>query len=140
MEDPRARELSDRLADELRCPPTFEEFQASIKHASAGSAAGLTGASYNMLKSSPEHVLRDIYNTLAKLWDNKTIPDWWQWRILAALPKVAGSQSLDNLRPLMLAECLRKVWTVIPLRKIQRAWEDMDILAERRATWISPRT
>ena len=32
----------------------------------------------------------------------------------------------------MLAECLRKVWTVIPLRKIQRAWEDMDILAEEQ--------
>ena len=132
MEDPRARELSDRLAEELRAPPTFEEFHSSIKYASAGSAAGLTGASYNMLKSSPEHVLRDIYGVLAKLWDNKTIPDWWQWRILAVLPKVAGSQSLDHLRPLMLAECLRKVWTVIPLRKIQRAWEDTGMLAEEQ--------
>jgi hypothetical protein len=40
----------------------------------------------------------------------------------------------------MLAECLRKVWTVIPLRKIQRAWEDTGILAEEQHGFRPGRT
>jgi hypothetical protein len=29
----------------------------------------------------------------------------------------------------MLTECLRKIWTIIPLRKIQRIWEQSGVLA-----------
>ena len=124
--------LKEQLEEQLRHAPTFDEFCESIKMASVGSAAGLTGASYNMLKTAPEHVLRDIYDILSRLWTTKHVPDWWQWRILAAMPKIPGSNDLDHLRPLMLAECLRKVWTVIPLRKIQAAWEKHNILASEQ--------
>ena len=52
--------------------------------------------------------------------------------MLAAIPKVPDSVAVDHLRPLMLTECLRKIWTSIPLRKIQRVWEEEDILSTQQ--------
>ena len=121
-----------RLTDLLNIDPTFEEFVDFIKASTAGSAAGITGASYNMLKAAPIEILEDIYNAMLRLWRQRHIPNWWQWRLLSAIPKVPDSNSLDNLRPLMLTECFRKIWTTIPLRKIQREWERTNILASEQ--------
>jgi hypothetical protein len=119
----------EKMREALTEAPTFGEFWSAICASSAGSSAGISGLSYNMLKKTPEPVLRDIFDTLVLLWPSKAVPDWWQWRVLAAVPKVPDSNSLDHIRPIMLTECLRKIWTIIPLRKIQRIWEQSGVLA-----------
>ena len=58
--------------------------------------------------------LRHVYHHLASLWETKAVPPWWQCRWLCPIPKVPDPDpSMDDLRPLMLVEVLRKLWVGI---------------------------
>ena len=49
--------------------------------------------------------------------------------MLTLIPKVAGSEALKDLRPISLLETLRKLWSTLILRRIQRIWEQTNVLA-----------
>ena len=102
--------------------PTFEEFTAQVRSLRNNSAPGMSGCSYNMIKTWPEPALRAAYDCIVQFWQDRTIPDHWRWCWLVPTPKKATDTPLmDDLRPLMLTEATRKVWTSIIISKIQEA-------------------
>ena len=90
------------MANMLKIDPTFEEFIDSNRASTSGSAAGIIGASYSMLKAAPTEILEDISKSILMLWRELHIPNWWQLCLLSAIPEVPESNSLDHLRSLML--------------------------------------
>ena len=109
------------FADTVSANPTIEEFKNAIQAARGGSAPGLSGLSYSMIKLWPERIVVEMYSALTRLWNTKSTPEYWKWRWLVPIPK-AKSPSLLELRPLSLIEALRKIWFSIPIRRIQEYW------------------
>ena len=111
----------DGFADTVSANPTIVEFKNAIQAARGGSAPGLSGLSYSMIKLWPERIVVEMYSALTRLWNTKSTPEYWKWRWLVPIPK-AKSPSLLELRPLSLIEALRKIWFSIPIRRIQEYW------------------
>ena len=91
-----------------------------------------------MIKAWPEHVRRVVYECLCELWQDRSAPQHWKWRFLVPIPK-KESPSLNDLRPLMLVEALRKIWTSIFVRRIQGFWGDNPGITEGQHGFLKGR-
>ena len=121
--------ISTHLAELFTTTPSFDEFTAHVRKLRNNSAPGMSGCSYNMIKSWPEPVLRAAYDSVAIFWQNRAIPDYWRWRWLVPIPKkTTDTPLMADLRPLMLTEASRKVWTSLIVEKIQDACRTYHIL------------
>ena len=56
---------------------------------------------------------------MAGFWRLQTIPTQWKWRWLVPLLKKGGT-TIDDLRPIMLLDVLRKVWTTLVMGNITK--------------------
>jgi hypothetical protein len=61
-------------------------------------------------------------------WQIKTILIWFKDHILSPLPKIPGNTDDKNMRPISLFEIIRKTWTGMVVRRIQRVWTNHNIL------------
>lgn len=114
-----SRVLSKLMANDNA--PSLEEFIYCIrKKLPKQSAPGPSGLSYAMLKLCSDEVLRMLYNNLLVMWMDKSVPDYWQTRFLVPIPKIDDQPSLNDLRPLMMNEVLRKIWTRLVVEKSKR--------------------
>ena len=77
----------NKLTQIFSAPPSFDEFVNHISHLSNNSAPGMSGCSYNMMKSWPEPAQRAAYDWMAKFWSSKHVAPHWQWRWLIPIPK-----------------------------------------------------
>ena len=107
----------DTFQTEVMLPPTLVEFNNCIEHAPDHTAAGLSGLNYDCIKLWPMEVRARVLDLLNILWEKKTIPDSWKWRWLVPIPKCDNPQ-LSDLRPLVLIEAIRKIWTGIFVHRI----------------------
>ena len=89
--------------------PTFDEFQRHLKSAKKGSAGGMSGLTYDMMKCWPLQLLKAVHADLVELWDSDIIPTSWNCRWVQLIPK-KDEPGLSDLRPLCLLEVMRKVW------------------------------
>ena len=122
LHNPGRSEAHTNLVAAFSTAPSFEEFASKVRSLRNNSAPGMSGCSYNMIKSWPEPTLRAAYDCIVAFWENRSIPDHWRWRWLVPTPKKATDAPLmDDLRPLMLTEATRKLWTSIIISKIQQA-------------------
>ena len=104
-------------------PPSYSDFCRAITRSKKGSAPGMSGLSYNMIKSWPEGCKQAAYDCLSRQWEDKHICPSWKWRWLVPIPKKFNDLTLlDDLRPLMLVETMRKIWTKLIIDNIQRVW------------------
>ena len=104
-------------------PPPYSAFCRAISSAKNGSAPGVSGLSYNMIKSWPEQCKQAAYDCLVRQWQDKHICPSWKWRWLVPIPKKFNDIAiLKDLRPLMLIETLRKLWTKLIIDRVQRVW------------------
>ena len=124
MNNPHRDDTAAELQLLLITPPSFEEFTTAIKHLHNGSAPGVSGLSYNMIKSWPDSCKQMAYDCLSKQWEDKHVCSSWKWRWLVPIPKKQNDiTQLNDLRPLMLLEALRKVWTGLVISKLQSVWQ-----------------
>ena len=65
---------------------------------------------------------------MANIWKSRTIPDWFKDKEIALAPKIPGNDQLDNMRPISLYEIVRKVWTTIIAKRINRVWHELGLL------------
>ena len=120
-----------QMESSLNRPIPFEEFSRIISSRQGGSSPGSTGLTINMLKLTPEPILRSLHAVLNALWTRKIVPPSWGERILVPIPKAPGDSSMDRLRPIMLLNTLRKLWlSAIDSRMDQvmmgtGMWDDM---------------
>ena len=107
----------------LATPPSYADFTYAIKHLHNGSAPGISGLSYNMVKAWPDNCKQMAYDCLARQWEDKYTCPSWKWRWLVPIPKKQNDLTmLNDLRPLMLIEVLRKIWTSLVVSKLQSVW------------------
>jgi hypothetical protein len=119
---PQAAAIRQQLVQELASAPSYEEFTSRINNLKRNSSPGMSGLSYNMLRKSPPVVIQEMHKCLVQFWEDKHIPASWKWRWLVPIPKKpTDAPTLDELRPLMLCEALRKVWSALVITKIQNA-------------------
>ena len=94
-----------------------------------------------MLRALPSSIQHAIYKCIVRAWTDKTIPDQWKWRWLVALQKdTEPIPSLNKLRPIMLLDTIRKVWSNVLLYKIQRIWEKHNFLHNAQHGFRSKRS
>jgi hypothetical protein len=119
---PQANAIRQDLSAELLHAPSYDEFLDRISRLKRNSSPGMSGLSYNMLRKAPTCVIREMHTCLVQFWEDKHIPASWKWRWLVPIPKKpTDAPTLEELRPLMLCEALRKVWSALVITKIQRA-------------------
>ena len=73
QEKPQAAAVRAQLSETLLIPPTLEEFKKSIKKSKTNSAPGMSGLSYNMLKSYPRDMVEYVYNLWIWFWNKPDI-------------------------------------------------------------------
>jgi hypothetical protein len=113
--------------DFSRCP-TRTEFDTALHSMSDKSVGGMTGCTYTMMKCWPPEILNHLFECLSNMWSSNEIPEFWQWRWLCPIVKASGSHELEELRPLMLVETSRKLWTGIIINRIKRKWDSENML------------
>ena len=128
-EMPGVAEAKAEIAEAIRRVPDYETFLREVKSLRKRSAPGFSGLDYNMIKSWPDELLRVVYDDLAAQWSKREIPDWWRWRWLCPIPKKSTGDDLNNLRPLMLNETIRKLWCRVIFKPIQRVWDSYGLLS-----------
>jgi hypothetical protein len=122
-QQPHFLEAQEAIRVALDRPPRFETFKYAIQHGKTKSSPGPSGLTYTMMKQWPDQVVQTIYDLLVRLWNTKTHPDHWQQKWAVFIPKVTGSKSLNDLRPIMLLETLRKTWFKLIVADITKVWE-----------------
>ena len=121
--NPQRESTANELQLLLANPPSNAEFLEAIKHLHTGSAPGMSGCSYNMIKMWPDSCKQIAYDCLARQWEDKYRCPSWKWRWLVPIPKKHNDITmLNDLRPLMLIEALRKIWTGLIITKMQSTW------------------
>ena len=136
---PQIDEASHHISDILQEGVSWEEFHHHLTHMDTGTAPGWTGFTHAMMRSWPEPLMREVHSILQKFGPSNA-PAWWSYRLMSPIQKVQGSTSLDSLRPIMILEVVRKVWTTLLHRKIAQAWQTFDLLAAARASRWSTET
>jgi len=114
-------------ADLSNYVPTYEEFEDMIKKMNPNSTGGISGLTYHMVQKWEERVKKKVYEELKGSWIRREVPKGWGDSMLAPIPKVIDP-TLTELRPLMLFEVLRKIWTGLIMGKIREFWKKMDLL------------
>jgi hypothetical protein len=118
----KKKEINDigkKEAEELEVyVPTLEEFKEYIKKMNPHSTGGISGLTYFMVQKWDDRVKERVYDELKEKYINKEIPKGWGDCLLAPIPKVVDP-TLSDLRPLMLFEVLRKIWTGVIMKKIK---------------------
>jgi hypothetical protein len=133
----------DGVENELRALEdgiTLEEFQKEIHLSPKGRSGGPSGLTYDMLRRTPPSVVQHIHMQLQELWKDKDTPEWLKRKWLCAIPKEVDSSDLNKLRPIMLIEILRKLWTGAMIRKIRHAWEKYNVLSDTQYGFRSGRS
>ena len=128
---PQAKQVHDELTISLASPPTIEEFYKNIRCSKTNSAPGPSGLSYNMLKSMPKEMVEQIHTWLVMLWRDRTKIASWGWRWLHLISKTISTHiGLNDCRPIMLCEALRKIWGKAILSKVTVALHHAQVLED----------
>jgi len=101
----------------MESPPSIDEWMAKVKSLPKKSAPGPSGLTYDMIQCWTLPVHEAVLSAHIALWEKKTVPDEWVRKWLVLIPKGDGG-TLDELRPLMLLEATRKIWSGIFLARM----------------------
>ena len=82
-----------------------------------------------MMAEWPQEIMEAVYKALCKLDESSTVPLYWKNKALIPMPK-APNPTLEQLRPLMLIEVLRKVWCGFSVRAVWQFLEKHHVLEE----------
>ena len=117
----------------LTNPPSIEDIRYAISKASLNTSGGQTGCTYNMMKCWSDAQLSNLHAAYALIWNSDTYPDFWNDRWMHPIPKVlAPIIELKDLRPIMLLEVTRKLFTQILIKRVTSIWEKNSALAPQQ--------
>jgi hypothetical protein len=109
--------------------PTLEEFLSMIDKMNPHSTGGISGLTYLMVQKWDLRIKTKVYEELKNHYIKGEVPKGWGDCLLAPIPKVADP-SLEDLRPLMLFEVLRKIWTGLIMDKLREFWKKWEMIDE----------
>ena len=99
-------------------PIPFDDFLSALRHRNGIKTPGPSGLSISILQATPIPILKSLHLVLQTMWSRRHVPKSWQTREMALLPKKPNSILLNDMRPLMLLEVLRKLWLHLILRPV----------------------
>ena len=99
-------------------PIPFEDFLHAIQNRNGIKTPGPTGLSLSILQATPIPILKSLHRVLHTMWSRRHVPKSWKIREMALLPKKPTSIHLNEMRPLMLLEVLRKIWLHLVLKPV----------------------
>ena len=126
------------LSPLLVSAPSLAEFKAAIANKSGHSAGGPSGLLYDHIKCWSPDVVEEAYSCLCVLWTARHVPEAWLWKWLVPLPK-GTSNRLADLRPIMLMEVLRKLWTGLIVRRIVSSLLKHNVLCPTQHAYLPSR-
>ena len=109
---------SEGFAALMATAPSIDEWMAKVKALPKNSAPGPSGLSYDMIRCWSLPVHEAVLRAHVDMWRKGKVPAEWCRKWLILIPKGNGS-TLDDMRPLMLIEATRKIWSGIFLTRIQ---------------------
>jgi hypothetical protein len=68
------------------------------------------------------------FNLSNQMWKHKSVPQWWQDRLITLLPKEPEIHDLYQKFVPSLFEVIRKMWASMVSRRVQYVWQDLNIL------------
>ena len=115
--------------------PSIAEFEDFIFHLKSRSAPGHSGLSYLMVKLWPRAFITRAYECLCEAWANKEGMEGWSIRLLAPIPKKTNP-TIDDLRPLMLVEVMRKIWVGLLMKRIKAFWAKHSLINDNQHAYL----
>ena len=120
--------MREQMHEAISAIPTRAEFDSALASTGNTTVGGMSGLTYSMMKAWPEEVTDYMFHSLLQIRESKVVPDFWKWRWMCPKPKVTENITLADLRPLVLVEVSRKLWTSIIVSRIKHQWERNDLL------------
>jgi hypothetical protein len=112
----------------MNSPFTLKEFYKARSHLIRDKTPGPSGVTPNQIKAWGPTTMETVFNLSNQMWLHKSVPDWWQDRLITLLPKEPGIHDLTKIRPISLFEVIRKMWASMVSRRVQHVWQDFKIL------------
>ena len=105
-----------------------DEWLTYWKRKRKGSAPAESKFSVDMMKALPERISLDILRVVNMIWMKRLVIEQWTNELMLLVAKVPGNSSLHKIRPLRLLEIMRKAIFGITRKRVQKVWEDTQIL------------
>ena len=99
-------------------PISLDSFLFSLSHRNGSKSPGPSGLTISILQATPLPILQQLHTSLSVMWEHRHVPQSWQNREMALIPKKPTSVTLAELRPIMLLEVLRKLWLSLILKPV----------------------
>lgn len=127
---PAKKDLAVSLEEALGVPPSYEDFCRLIGKLNTSSAGGMSGLTYSMIKAWPEAFKAAAYSALAAIWESGVPPEYWKFKWIVPLPKDSGEVKISRLRPIVLLEALRKIWSRLITYKLEGSLQAFEVLSK----------
>eukprot|EP01042_Synura_sphagnicola_P036407 gene36407-biopygen4424 len=114
---PRRDRVHADLHDLIAVPPSLDEFTGVLHSKNGHSSGGPSGLQYKHLQNWSPAMVAEAYARLASMWTHQHTPASWKWKWLVPIPK-GHSTKVEDMRPIMLMEVLRKLWTGLIVKRI----------------------
>ena len=129
--------LTEQIEAALAPDITMSEFLSALNETSNHTAGGITKCTYSMMKGWTQPIQEKAVEYYNAIWRERHTPDFWKWRWLCPKPKVSDGITLNDLRPLMLVECTRKMLSTIIIKRIRKVWNQTEALNHNQHAYRS---
>jgi hypothetical protein len=132
-----ARDLQAALHDPP--PPAEEEFRWALKDQKKSTTSGMSNVAYGNIKDWSDELITHSYHLLRVMWGRERIPQAWKKKWAVLLAKTADTADINNLRPIGLKDCMRKLWFSISYKRIAATWSNCGALDETHYGFVPNR-
>jgi hypothetical protein len=136
--DVRYAKMTNRQAMEsdLGEAPTIDAFKEVIKACNKDSMGGPSGLTYGLLQQMPANMIERIHACMVIAWYSGSTDGLGELKHswIVPIPKKVNGGPKD-IRPLVLAEVIRKIWVSVIASKVKRHLNRMGILTATNHAW-----
>src|SRR3989440_1965283 len=112
-------EVDPMIYNNLLTRPTDEEWSSVISSLPNGSAPGLSGISYELIKNLPDNASKYLRDFVSNCYTSHMIPSHWKDATIYPIPKPHDWNCyLNNTRPITLLDTAKKIMTKILNRRL----------------------
>ena len=135
---PRRDRVQADLQVLLSDPPSLDEFTAILHDKAGHSSGGPSGLQYKHVQNWSPAMVSEAYHCLVTMWTQHHTPDAWKWKWLVPIPK-GSSDKIQDMRPIMLMEVLRKLWTGLIVKRITTSLQKHGVLSLNQHGYLPKR-
>jgi hypothetical protein len=134
---PNHEQVVEALAVQLQQPPSEEEFYQAIKDIKKSTTPGMSGVTCGHIREWPPELQEHCYLLLRAMWGQEHVPQEWKEKWVVLLAKSSDTADINNLRPIGLEDCIRKLWFGITYKRIAKVWQQYGALDEAHHGFVS---